>query len=72
MWQDAGLVRDAAGLERLCSAPHPLARLVAAGALVRAESRGGHFRIDHPTEDPAYLGHVVHRPGADPVLEAWS
>lgn len=72
MWQDAGLVRDAAGLERLRAAGHPLAGLVAAGALVRAESRGGHFRVDRPAEDAAYLGHVVHRPGADPVLEAWT
>lgn len=72
MWQDAGLVRDAAGLERLRNAGHPLARLVAAGALGRAESRGGHFRVDHPAEDPAYVGHIVHRPGADPVLEAWA
>jgi len=72
MWQDAGLVRDAAGLARLQAAEHPLARLVAAGALVRAESRGGHFRVDHPAEDPAYRGHVVHRPGAEPVLEAWA
>jgi L-aspartate oxidase len=72
MWQDAGLVRDAAGLERLQAAEHPLARLVATGALVRAESRGGHFRVDHPVENGAYVAHVVHRPGADPVLEAWS
>jgi len=72
MWQDAGLVRDAAGLERLQVAEHPLARLVATGALVRAESRSGHFRVDHPAESAAYLGHVVHRPGADPVLEAWT
>jgi L-aspartate oxidase len=72
MWQDAGLVRDAAGLERLREAPHPLARLAAEGALLRAESRGGHFRIDHPAEDAAYLAHVVHRPGAGATLEAWS
>jgi L-aspartate oxidase len=72
MWQDAGLARDAAGLERLRGAPHPLARLVAEGALVRAESRGGHFRIDHPAEDAAYLAHVVHRPGTGATLEVWS
>ncbi|MCC6223238.1 MAG: FAD-dependent oxidoreductase [Thermoleophilia bacterium] len=71
LWRDAGLVRDAAGLERLRSAPHPLARLVAAGALARAESRGSHFRIDFPAEDPGLLAHVVHRPGREPVLERW-
>ena len=52
LWQDAGLVRDAAGLERLRRSPHLLARLVAESALARAESRGGHFRLDYPTEDP--------------------
>lgn len=72
MWQDAGLVRDAAGLERLRRAPNPLARLVADSALARAESRGGHFRVDHPSEDEAYLAHVVHRPGSEPVLEVWA
>ena len=30
LWQDAGLVRDAAGLERLRAAPHLLTRLIAA------------------------------------------
>ena len=71
LWQDAGLVRDAAGLERLRSAPHLLARLVAEAALVRAESRGSHFRADFPAEDPTLLAHVVHRTGREPVLERW-
>ena len=72
LWQDAGLVRDAAGLERLRSAPHLLARLVAESALARTESRGAHFRADRPTEDPELAGHVVHRPGQEPVIERWS
>jgi L-aspartate oxidase len=71
LWEHAGLVRDAAGLERLLGLPHPLARLVAAGALAREESRGGHFRADCPSEDPAFVGHVVHRRGEQPVLEEW-
>ncbi|MEZ5099279.1 MAG: hypothetical protein R3C15_05645 [Thermoleophilia bacterium] len=70
-WQDAGLVRDAAGLERLVDHPHPLPRLVAR-RLVREESRGGHFRADRPWEDPAYARHVVHRRGQEPTLEAWA
>ena len=41
-WQHAGLERDAEGLERLLGDPHPLARLVAASALARCESRGAH------------------------------
>ena len=72
MWREAGLVRDAAGLGRLRAAPNPLARLVAESALFRAESRGAHFRADRPREDPAFAGHVVVRPGCEPVLEQWS
>jgi L-aspartate oxidase len=72
MWSEAGLVRDAAGLERLRREPHLLARLLAESALFRAESRGAHFRVDHPQEDPALDGHVVMRGGQEPVLERWS
>jgi L-aspartate oxidase len=72
LWQDAGLIRDAAGLERLREAPHLLTRLIAEGALARTESRGAHFRADRPNEDPELVGHVVHRPGQEPVLERWS
>jgi L-aspartate oxidase len=72
MWEHAGLVRDAAGLERLRHAEHPLARLVAEGALRRAESRGGHFRADLPEEDPALALHIVHRRGREPALERWT
>ncbi|HEY2050018.1 MAG TPA: L-aspartate oxidase [Caulobacteraceae bacterium] len=61
MSRDAGVVRDAVGLTRLlawlsaaetiCGPALPLiaARLVAEGALARRESRGAHFRADHPT-----------------------
>ena len=72
MWREAGLVRDGAGLARLRRSPHLLARLVAESALFRTESRGGHFRADHPDEDPAFAGHVVIRPGREPALEQWS
>ena len=51
--------------------PHPLVRLVADGALARTESRGGHFRVDHPGEDSALAVHVVHRAGLEPTLESW-
>ena len=71
LWREAGLIRNAEGLERLLDAPHPLARLIARGALTRAESRGVHFREDFPAEGPEPL-HVVLRRGEAPVRERWS
>lgn len=72
VWREAGLVRDAAGLESLRRSPVPLVGLMAEAALARAESRGAHFRADFPSEDPALNGHLVLRPGRPPVLEEWS
>jgi L-aspartate oxidase len=73
MWRDAGLVRDQPGLERLQRSTHPVASMVAMSALARRESRGGHFRVDFPHEDPELTGlHTVLRPGHEPAFEAWS
>jgi L-aspartate oxidase len=74
MWRDAGLVRTRGGLEALLDDPHPLARLIAAHALLREESRGAHRRADFPATDPALdLHHTVTRGGSDsPELEAWT
>ncbi|MBX3031099.1 MAG: FAD-dependent oxidoreductase [Chloroflexi bacterium] len=73
LWRDAGLIRDADGLARLMGARQPLVRLIARSAAARTESRGGHYRSDHPTIDPALDGrHVVIRGEAAPVLETWS
>jgi L-aspartate oxidase len=73
LWRDAGLVRSRAGLERLLGDPHPLVVLVAAHALLRAESRGAHARADFPEPDPALdHHHTVSRPGATaPAFERW-
>lgn len=60
VWRLAGPSRDEAGLEALLSDPYPLARLIAATALGRRESRGAHRRSDHPLPDPALDGlHLV-------------
>ena len=47
-----GIVRTREGLERLLDDPHPLARLIAACALRREESRGAHQRADFPAARP--------------------
>jgi L-aspartate oxidase len=72
LWEDAGVIRSAEGLERLRGADGLLPRLVAESALARRESRGGHFRADFPTEDGVFAGHVVLRSGSEPVIERWS
>jgi L-aspartate oxidase len=72
LWRDAGIVRTREGLERLLGDPHPLARLIAACALQREESRGAHQRADFPAVDPD-LDHEHAVVGARDVsrLEHW-
>ncbi|HWD10894.1 MAG TPA: FAD-dependent oxidoreductase [Solirubrobacteraceae bacterium] len=53
LWRDAGIVRSGDGLNRLLAAGHPLARLIAACALARRESRGAHLRAEYPERDAA-------------------
>lgn len=72
VWEHAGLVRDAAGLEQLRGSPSLVARLLAESALARTESRGGHFRVDFPHEDTELAGrHTVIRPDRAPAMERW-
>ena len=80
MSRDAGVVRDAPGLNRLLdlitalagahglSAPLVAARLVTASALARQESRGGHFRTDFTQSQAPRRTLVTLRDIADPAL----
>ena len=72
LWREAGLIRSAAGLQRLLDAPSALVRLIAGNALAREESRGVHFREDFPAERDELVGHFVVGPGHEPELERWS
>jgi L-aspartate oxidase len=73
MWEHAGLARTPQGLAKLSSDPHPLARMVAACALLREESRGAHRRADHPEMDPELVGHhTVVASDGKVAYERWS
>jgi L-aspartate oxidase len=72
MWRSAGLVRDPERLRTLLEDPHPLARIVAACALHRVESRGAHARTDAPGRDDALdHRHTVVAPGGAVTYERW-
>jgi L-aspartate oxidase len=72
VWRCAGPMRNPDDLARLISNPYPLARAVAASALGRRESRGGHLRRDCPETDPALDGvHVVVSPDGSVREEQW-
>jgi L-aspartate oxidase len=72
LWHGAGIVRTAAGLGELANSPHPLVRLIAASALLRAETRGAHCRADAPERDSALdHRHTVVDAARMPSFELW-
>jgi len=72
VWRYAGPTRNPDDLARLISNPYLLARAIAASALDRRESRGGHLRRDCPETDPALDGvHVVVAPDGSVREEKW-
>jgi len=74
VWELAGLERDAQRLQRLQQDPYPLARLVAASALLREETRGSHGRREFPDTDPALDAHhtILDAGSEAPRFEAWT
>ena len=72
VWRHAGPQRDAAGLGPLLRDPYPLARLVAATAIERRESRGAHRRADYPLPDTSLDGlHLIVEPSGLLRTERW-
>ena len=72
VWRLAGPLRRPEQLRELREDPYPLAAAIATCALERAESRGGHLRIDCPGLDPELDGiHIVLGPGGETRREEW-
>jgi L-aspartate oxidase len=73
VWRLAGPVRRGEELERLLEDRYPLARAIAASALERRESRGGHLRADFPALEDSLEGiHLVVGTGGEMRRERWS
>jgi L-aspartate oxidase len=72
VWTLAGPMRRAEQLEELLTDPYPLAAAIAACALERRESRGGHLRADFPHLDPSLdATHIIRTPGGKTRTETW-
>jgi L-aspartate oxidase len=72
LWRLAGPQRTASELTEMLDDPYPPARMIAASALVRAESRGVHRRSDFPNRDTALDGaHTVIGRSGEARLETW-
>ena len=72
LWRLACIEREGAQLRQLLEDPFPLARIVAASALAREESRGAHQRSDFPETDAQFdRMHAVARGDGVPRFERW-
>jgi L-aspartate oxidase len=72
LWRLAGIEREAGHLHELLDDPFPLARIVAASALAREESRGAHQRSDFTETDAQFdRMHAVARGDGVPRFERW-
>lgn len=72
VWSLAGPLRRPERLRELLADPYPLAAAIAAAALERGESRGGHRRADLPGIDPELDGvHIAIGPGGETRREEW-
>ena len=72
VWRLAGPLRRPEELRKLLDDPYPLAAAIAATALERRESRGGHLRSDFPHIDPSLDGiHIVLAPDGTTRREEW-
>ena len=72
LWRLAGPQRTAAELTEMLDDPYPPARMIAASALVRSESRGVHRRSDFPNRDTALDGtHTVIDGSGEARLQPW-
>jgi L-aspartate oxidase len=72
VWRLAGPLRDPERLAALAGDPYPLARAIAASALERKESRGGHLRTDAPGIDHELDStHFVLSPDGEIRRERW-
>ena len=66
-------MRTPDALQRLAASEHPLVAMIAACALLRTETRGGHCRADFPVRDPALdLHHVVVGARRSAAFERWA
>jgi L-aspartate oxidase len=72
VWNLAGPMRRPGHLEQLLANPYPLTAAIAACALQRQESRGGHLRADFPALDPELDGvHLIFGTGGQVRSETW-